>query len=135
AMPGPGTVGAVALDGDGHVAAATSTGGRAGQRPGRVGDTPIIGAGTWADDRTAAISATGTGELFILAGFAHRVDWAMRSGSPLGPAMVASLGEVSALGGTGGAVAISAAGLFAAAFDTPAMARGWRDGGGEVVRV
>ena len=64
-----GTVGAVALDVHGHVAAATSTGGRAGQPPGRVGDSAIIGAGTWADDATAAISATGDGEAFDTGGF------------------------------------------------------------------
>ncbi len=69
-----GTVGAVALDLDGHLAAATSTGGRLGKLPGRVGDSPIAGAGTWADDRTVAVSATGEGESFLVVGFAHRVD-------------------------------------------------------------
>ena len=67
-----GTVGAVAVDQDGHLAAATSTGGRLGKLPGRVGDSPIAGAGTWADDRTVAVSATGEGESFLVAGFAHR---------------------------------------------------------------
>jgi len=70
-----GTVGAVAVDRDGHLATATSTGGRLGKLPGRVGDSPIAGAGTWADDRSVAVSATGEGESFLVAGFAHRVDW------------------------------------------------------------
>ncbi|HEY6423236.1 MAG TPA: isoaspartyl peptidase/L-asparaginase [Pseudonocardiaceae bacterium] len=69
--PTGGTVGAVALDGEGHLAAATSTGGVTGQLPGRVGDTPIIGAGTWADDRSCAVSATGDGEALLLSVFAH----------------------------------------------------------------
>ncbi|MGH9036282.1 MAG: isoaspartyl peptidase/L-asparaginase family protein, partial [Acidimicrobiia bacterium] len=63
--PAPGTVGAVALDAGSHLAAATSTGGRKGQRPGRVGDSPVPGAGVWADDATCAVSATGEGEAFL----------------------------------------------------------------------
>jgi beta-aspartyl-peptidase (threonine type) len=130
-----GTVGAVALDVHGHVAAATSTGGRAGQPPGRVGDSAIIGAGTWADDATSAISATGDGEAFALAGFAHRVDWAMRSGVSLEDSLLESLAAVYQRGGTGGAIAICPGGHFAAVFNTPAMARGWRDGTGRAVRT
>ena len=68
-----GTVGAVALDQDGHVAAATSTGGLTGKRWGRIGDSPIIGAGTYADDRGCAVSATGAGEYFIRVGVAHEI--------------------------------------------------------------
>ena len=122
----PGTVGAVALDGSGHVAAATSTGGRPVKPPGRVGDSSIIGAGTWADDATAAVSGTGTGEAFIVAGFAHHVDWAIRGGSSLDHALTTALKGVSGRDGTGGAIAISASGQFAAIFGTPAMARGWK---------
>jgi L-asparaginase / beta-aspartyl-peptidase len=136
AEPGShGTVGAVALDTRGHVAAATSTGGREGQAPGRVGDSPIIGAGTWADDTTAAVSATGAGEAFILAGFAHRVDWAMRSGVALDHALTSALAAVSHYKGSGGAIAITASGRFAAIFGTAAMARGWKSADGVVVRV
>jgi isoaspartyl peptidase/L-asparaginase-like protein (Ntn-hydrolase superfamily) len=124
---GPGTVGAVALDLAGHVAAATSTGGRAGQPPGRVGDSPIIGAGTWADDGTMAVSATGTGEAFIVAGFAHRVDWAMRAGLSIDDALAAALEDVSARNGTGGAIALAPSGQYATIFNTEAMARGRRD--------
>src|SRR3546814_18151400 len=68
-----GTVGAVARDAHGHVAAATSTGGVTGKRWGRVGDSPIVGAGTWADDRACAVSCTGAGEFFLRVGVAHEI--------------------------------------------------------------
>ena len=134
-LTSPGTVGAVALDGSGHVAAATSTGGRPVKPPGRVGDSSIIGAGTWADDATAAVSGTGTGEAFILAGFAHYVDWVMRGGSSLDHALTTALKGVSARDGSGGAIAITASGQFAAIFGTPAMARGWKSTSEMVVRI
>jgi L-asparaginase/beta-aspartyl-peptidase (threonine type) len=129
-----GTVGAVALDGEGHLAAATSTGGRLGKLPGRVGDSPIPGAGTWADDDTVAVSATGEGESFVVSGFAHRVDWAVSAGVPLDAALGAALGAVRARGGHGGAIALLRNGRFCVAFDTYAMARGWRDATGATVR-
>jgi beta-aspartyl-peptidase (threonine type) len=122
-----GTVGAVAVDAAGHLAAATSTGGRDGQRRGRVGDTPIIGAGTWADDTSVAISATGEGELFVVAGFAHFVDWEMKGGSSLEEAMERGLAHVSYRGGAGGAISIDPAGEMVCTYDTRAMARGWKD--------
>jgi beta-aspartyl-peptidase (threonine type) len=131
----PGTVGAVALDRAGHVAAATSTGGRGGQLPGRVGDSAIIGAGTWADDSTVALSATGAGEAFILAGFAHRVDWALRSGIELTDALATALDAVLRNDGSGGAIALTSAGRFATIFGTAAMARGWRNAHELVVRI
>ena len=134
-LTSPGTVGAVAVDGSGHVAAATSTGGRPVKPPGRVGDSSIIGAGTWADDATAAISGTGTGEAFILAGFAHAVDWAMRSGSSLDDALTTALHGVSVRNGSGGAIAVTASGRFATIFGTPAMARGWKSADEMVVRI
>src|SRR5690606_32886921 len=74
----PGTVGAVARDRDGHLAAATSTGGTAGKLPGRVGDSPIVGAGTWVDDRTCAVSGTGDGERFVRAALPPEVPARMR---------------------------------------------------------
>jgi len=74
-----GTVGAVARDRSGHVAAATSTGGITGKRWGRIGDSPLIGAGTYADDRAGAVSATGSGEFFIRAGAAHEICARMRA--------------------------------------------------------
>jgi L-asparaginase/beta-aspartyl-peptidase (threonine type) len=130
-----GTVGAVALDRDGHLAAATSTGGRVGKLPGRVGDSPIVGAGTWADDRTAAVSATGEGECFLVSGFAHRIDWALCAGVRLESGLGDALGSVRARGGHGGAIALQASGHFSVGFDTYAMARGWRDRNTALARV
>lgn len=130
-----GTVGAVAVDGAGHLAAATSTGGRPGQRPGRVGDTPIMGAGTWARDDTAAVSATGAGEAFVLAGFAHRVDWALRAGAGLEAAARSAMEAVEGWGGSGGAIVLDAGGGAVVVCDSPAMARGWRHLGGEMAEV
>jgi beta-aspartyl-peptidase (threonine type) len=130
-----GTVGAVAVDGDGRIAAATSTGGRAGQMRGRVGDSPIPGAGIWAACDTAAVSATGAGEAFVVAGFSHRVDWEMRAGADLDTAMARALATVAGFGGDGGGIAITSDGTFSASFNSAAMARGWRDAGGTVTRV
>jgi isoaspartyl peptidase/L-asparaginase-like protein (Ntn-hydrolase superfamily) len=129
-----GTVGAVALDRDGHLAAATSTGGRLGKMPGRVGDSPVFGAGTWADDRTIAVSATGEGESFLIAGFAHRVDWAVTGGASPERALFEALEAVRARGGHGGAIVLAADGRFAVGYDTFAMARGWRDATGSTLR-
>ncbi len=122
-----GTVGAVAVDAAGHVAAATSTGGRAGQRLGRVGDSPIPGAGTWADDATLAVSATGEGEAFVVAGFADKVDWALRSGCSLSDAVTQAMAEVARRGGDGGVISVTPLGEVLCSFDTRAMARGWKD--------
>ena len=115
-----GTVGAVARDRSGRLAAATSTGGLFGKRPGRVGDTPLPGAGTWADDRIA-ISCTGVGEHFILAGGAADVAARVRYGAmPAQDAAHAMLAKVAALGGDGGLIAVDAVG-------TPVFA--WNSGG------
>jgi isoaspartyl peptidase/L-asparaginase-like protein (Ntn-hydrolase superfamily) len=125
-----GTVGAVALDSHGHLAAATSTGGRTGQLPGRVGDSPIIGAGTWADDRTCAVSATGAGEAFIRAAFAHEVDALLRlaPGTDLDAATAAALDRVVEAGGRGGCIALDATGRLAMPFTTASMHRGFTRG-------
>ncbi len=137
AAPGSeiGTVGAVAVDAGGRLAAATSTGGRSGQMPGRVGDSPIPGAGVWANSATAAVSGTGAGEAFIVAGFGHRVDWEMSNGQDVGTALSRALGAVARLGGGGGGIALAGDGSFAASFNSRAMARGWRDGSGTVTHV
>lgn len=119
-----GTVGAVALDGAGHLAAATSTGGRSGQLPGRVGDTPLIGAGTWADDTACAVSGTGAGEVFIRAAFAHTVHVLVASGMPLDRACQAVLDDVSVLGGSGGCIGVDRDGNVATPFTTETMAFG-----------
>jgi L-asparaginase / beta-aspartyl-peptidase len=130
-----GTVGAVAVDSEGRVAAATSTGGRSGQLVGRVGDSPIPGAGVWAHSGSAAVSATGAGEAFVVAGFGHQIDWQMRAGVALGAAMREALDGVARLGGDGGGIAVTPDGEFSASFNSRAMARGWRDAEGSVTRV
>jgi isoaspartyl peptidase/L-asparaginase-like protein (Ntn-hydrolase superfamily) len=131
-----GTVGAVALDGASHLAAATSTGGRRGQIPGRIGDSPVIGAGTWADDRTCAVSGTGIGEAFLRAVFAHEVDARMRFlGEDVEAAAGAALAVVTAVGGTGGCVALDRSGRLATPFTTAAFTRGWAGLGGLHIEV
>jgi beta-aspartyl-peptidase (threonine type) len=121
-----GTVGAVARDAAGDVAAATSTGGMAGKAPGRIGDSPIPGAGTWADNATCAVSATGDGEAFLLAAFAHEVDARMRlTGAGLAEACGAALEAVRRKGGTGGAIALTADGRLVMPFTALGMLRGW----------
>ncbi|TXH04567.1 MAG: isoaspartyl peptidase/L-asparaginase [Nevskiaceae bacterium] len=128
-----GTVGAVARDARGHLAAATSTGGLTNKHPGRVGDTPLIGAGTWADDRSAAISCTGTGECFIRACFGHDVHARMHyAGESLSQACTAALTEVQRLGGRGGCIAIDRDGHLALPFNSRAMYRAWMDADGDI---
>ena len=127
-----GTVGAVALDIDGHLAAATSTGGSAGQLIGRIGDTPLIGAGTWADDRSCAVSATGDGEAFMLSTFAHEVDALVRlAGLDLGAACHQALQEVGTRRGMGGCIAVGPDGTVAMPFTSAGMFRGWIDAAGD----
>jgi len=119
-----GTVGAVAVDGRGHVAAATSTGGLTGKRWGRVGDSPLIGAGTYADDRAAAISCTGAGEVFIRLGVAHEVCAQVRlAGARACDAAADVIAEVGALGGKGGVIVVAPDGEGGWAFNTPGMYR------------
>ena len=132
AAPGE-TVGAVARDNDGHLAAATSTGGRVGKLSGRVGDSPVVGAGTWADDRTCAVSATGHGEAFLVTAFAHEVDALMRLGG-LGveDACQRALDTVLRHGGRGGCIAVDAAGTVTMPFNTAGMVRGWTDPSGNL---
>jgi beta-aspartyl-peptidase (threonine type) len=131
-----GTVGAVAVDVDGHVAVATSTGGLTAKRWGRVGDSPLIGAGTYADDRSAAVSATGSGEYFIRAVAAHQLAERIRiAGQSLQDALDAVLADVDALGGKGGLIAVAPDGDAAWGFTTPAMYRGTADATGRTVRV
>jgi len=124
-----GTVGAVCLDGHGRLAAATSTGGINGQPPGRVGDSPLVGAGTWADARVA-VSCTGDGEAFIRAGVARRLGGHVESGASVAEAAERVLAEVGELGGAGGLIALGVEGEVSMPFSTQAMPRGvWRAGG------
>lgn len=120
-----GTIGAVAVDEQGNVAAATSTGGITAKRWGRVGDSPLIGAGTYADNRAAAVSATGSGEYFIRAVAAHELTARMRlGGETLKQALDGVLADIQALGGKGGLIAVAPDGTTAWGFTTPAMYRG-----------
>lgn len=118
-----GTVGAVALDAAGRLAAATSTGGLFDKPAGRIGDTPLIGAGAWADDQ-AAISCTGVGESFILAGGAYDVAARLRYlGAPLQSALDGLIAQVGHLGGDGGVIGVNRRGEVAFACNSPGMKR------------
>ncbi len=129
-----GTVGAVALDKNGNLAAATSTGGTTNKRPGRVGDTPVIGAGTYANNATCAVSATGDGEYFIRAGVAHEVSALIEyRGMKLQEAAQMALDAVKKLGGAGGLIAIDKNGEIALPFNTNGMYRGYVDPNGKFV--
>ena len=131
-----GTIGAVACDAQGNVAAATSTGGLTAKRWGRIGDSPLIGAGTYADNRAAAVSATGLGEAFIRAVGAHELAARIRlTGATLRDALDAVLSDVTALGGSGGLIAVSPSGEVAWGFTTPGMYRAKANAAGREVAV
>lgn len=120
-----GTVGAVAVDQDGNVAAATSTGGLTGKRWGRIGDSPVIGAGNYADNRACAVSATGAGEFFIRLGVAHEICARMRMLREDAKAAADHvIGELEQLGGTGGVIVTAPDGSATFSFNTPGMYRG-----------
>ena len=129
-----GTVGAVALDRNGNLAAATSTGGTTNKRPGRVGDSPVIGAGTYANNSTCAVSGTGDGEYFIRATVAHDVSALMEyRAMSLKEAAQSVLDKVAKLGGSGGLIAIDRQGNIALPFNTSGMYRGYVDPNGKFV--
>ena len=121
-----GTVGAVARDSHGHLAAATSTGGMTAKMPGRVGDTPVIGAGTWADDETCALSGTGNGEVFIRYAACHEISARMRhAGQTLAQAAQGVVMDVLAPhGGSGGIIAVDRQGGVSLPFNCAGMYRG-----------
>jgi beta-aspartyl-peptidase (threonine type) len=121
-----GTVGAVCLDRAGNLGAGTSTGGMTNKRFGRVGDSPIIGAGTYANNETCAVSCTGDGEYFIRSVVAHDVSAQMQyGGKPLAQAAESTLEKVAKIGGTGGLIGIDRQGNFTMPFNTSGMYRGW----------
>lgn len=122
-----GTVGAVARDRHGNLASAVSTGGLTNKRPGRVGDTPIIGAGCYADNRTVAVAATGTGEYFMRAVAAHDIAARIEYGrlSLKQAAHQTIFDKVGALGGRGGLIAVDRDGNLAMPFNTSGMYRAW----------
>lgn len=129
---GFGTVGAVARDARGHLAAATSTGGLNNKLPGRIGDSAVFGAGTFADDRSVALSCTGSGESFIRAVFGHAVHARLLGGQRLAAACADALAEVRGYGGSGGCIAISCHGERVLAFNSGVMYRAWLDDDGAI---
>jgi beta-aspartyl-peptidase (threonine type) len=139
-----GTVGAVALDRSGHVAAATSTGGLTGKRWGRIGDSPLIGSGTYADDRACAVSTTGAGEYFIRVAVAHEIAAQLRfaasngeklSEQRIGAIVDSVIAEVGEMGGTGGVIVVTPSGFGGWSFNTPGMYRGEAGPGGRSVAI
>lgn len=136
-----GTVGAVALDQDGNLAAGTTTGGTTNKRFGRIGDSPIIGAGTYADNETCGVSATGHGEYFIRGAVAHDIAARMKHGSmtvneAARTVVMGELPQMSPDGGTGGVIAMDREGNIAMPFNTPGMYRGYIDTeGNQVIRI
>ena len=129
-----GTVGAVALDQNGNLAAATSTGGTTNKRPGRIGDSPVIGAGTYANNATCAVSATGDGEYFIRVVTGYDISALMEyRGMSLADAAQSVLDKIARLGGTGGLISIDGAGNVALPFNTSGMYRGYVDRNGKFV--
>jgi beta-aspartyl-peptidase (threonine type) len=128
-----GTVGAVARDAQGNLAAATSTGGMTNKTPGRVGDTPIIGAGVWADNATCAVSATGVGEILMRAAACADIHGRMlHGGVSLAHACRGALQQVRALGGHGGCIAAGADGALVLEFTSVGMFRSWADPEGRI---
>ncbi|MDQ1194103.1 beta-aspartyl-peptidase (threonine type) [Brevundimonas vesicularis] len=126
-----GTVGACVLDSQGRLAAATSTAGVFGKMPGRVGDTPIPAAGTWAD-AYAATSCTGQGEYFIRVAASAQVAWRVAAGQSLAEATQAVIDEIGQMGGDGGMIALDAAGNIAAPFNSQGMKHAWLTPAGEI---
>ena len=126
-----GTVGCCVLDAQGRLAAATSTAGVFGKMPGRVGDTPLPAAGTWADGRVAA-SGTGQGEYFIRVAATAQVGWRVGAGQTLSEAAQAVIDDIGAMGGDGGLIALDAQGNIAAPFNSQGMKRAWLTPAGEV---
>lgn len=129
-----GTVGAVALDKDGNLAAGTSTGGMTYKKYGRVGDAPIIGAGTYANNNTCAVSATGWGEFFIRLGVARDISAMMEYRAlPIQQAVDAEIKKVGALGGDGGVIAIDKFGNMGVSFNSEGMYRAYINSDGKPV--
>lgn len=126
-----GTVGCCVLDAEGRLAAATSTAGVFGKLPGRVGDTPIPGAGTWADGNVA-VSGTGQGEYFIRVAACAQTSWRVAAGQSLSVAAQAVIDEIGALGGDGGLIALDRQGNITAPFNSQGMKRAWLTPTGEI---
>ncbi|HKJ80003.1 MAG TPA: isoaspartyl peptidase/L-asparaginase [Prolixibacteraceae bacterium] len=127
-----GTVGCVVLDKNGNLCAGTSTGGMTNKKFGRIGDSPIIGAGTYADNKTCAVSCTGHGEYYIRLAFAKDISALMQyKNLQVGEACRLEIKKLTELGGTGGVIAVDARGKVALEFNTSGMFRGYINAQGE----
>lgn len=126
-----GTVGCVVLDADGRLAAATSTAGVFNKMPGRVGDTPIIAAGTWAD-ADVAVSGTGQGEYFMRTAACAQVSWRVRAGESIAQATKTVLDEIRSLGGEGGLISVDRRGNIATPYNSEGMKRALLTADGEI---
>ena len=126
-----GTVGACVLDSQGRLAAATSTAGVFGKMPGRVGDTPVPAAGTWADSH-AAVSGTGIGEFFLRTAACAQTSWRAAAGASIEQAAEAVIAEIGRLGGDGGLIALDREGRIAMPYNSQGMKRAWLTPDGEV---
>jgi beta-aspartyl-peptidase (threonine type) len=126
-----GTVGCAVLDAKGHLAAATSSAGVFDKLPGRIGDSPVIGAGTWADAQVA-ISCTGSGEAFLRTAAAAQIAWRRSAGEPLAAAASGLLDRIAKLGGEGGVAAVDRDGAIALPFNAEGMKRAWLTRDGEI---
>jgi beta-aspartyl-peptidase (threonine type) len=123
-----GTVGAIAIDRDGNVAAVTTTGGMTAKAAGRIGDAPLIGAATYAQNGVCAVSATGHGEYFIRVAVAKTICARVElAGNKIGPAAQSALDQVAALGGDGGVIVMDGHGQYEYIFNSPGMYRGMID--------
>ncbi|MEM9054917.1 MAG: isoaspartyl peptidase/L-asparaginase [Pseudomonadota bacterium] len=131
-----GTVGAVAIDKDGNLAAATTTGGMTAKAAGRIGDTPLVGAATYAQNGVCAVSATGHGEYFIRVAVAKTICARVElAGDPIGPAAQEALDQVAALGGDGGVIVMGGDGQYEYVFNSKGMYRGMIDPNGSETAI
>ena len=131
-----GTVGVVAIDTNGVITAGTSTGGMTNKAPGRVGDSPIIGAGTWVENNSCGVSATGHGEYFIRFSVAKEICVKVRyQNKSIQQASTEVMNQLKEIGADGGVIVMDNKGNYAFAFNTPAMARAYKDASSEIVKI
>ena len=131
-----GTVGVVAIDTNGVITAGTSTGGMTNKAPGRVGDSPIIGAGTWVENNSCGVSATGHGEYFIRFSVAKEICVKVRyQNKSIQQASTEVMSKLKEIGADGGVIVMDSKGNYAFAFNTPAMARAYKDASSEVIKI
>ena len=131
-----GTVGVVAIDKNRVITAGTSTGGMTNKAPGRVGDSPIIGAGTWVENNSCGVSATGHGEYFIRFSVAKEICVKARyQNKSIQQASTEVMNQLKEIGADGGVIVMDNKGNYAFAFNTPAMARAYKDASSEIIKI